>query len=126
VAHITKQGVKSAGLLAFTETTEGCGDRTGGKRRLGEETYGGAGLEHVRQVRLGVGRDQYDRSRCRAVDLVKSLREIEAAFFADIYVDQCYVGSQLPDGPASSTGTGQRRASVFSVGPRPPLDRIAG
>ena len=33
------------------------------------------------------------------VDLVKSLREIEAAFFADIYIDQCYVGSQLLDGP---------------------------
>ena len=85
--------------LLSPQATEGCADHTYGQGGFGEETYGGTGLEHVRQVGLGVCRDQYDRGRCRVVDLLKSLREIEAAFFSDIYIDQCYVGSQLLDGP---------------------------
>src|ERR1700733_2290499 len=57
--------------MAFTEATNGCGDRISRQSGLGEETYGGACLEHVGQVRLRVCRYQYYPGRSLVIALLK-------------------------------------------------------
>jgi len=79
--------------MAFTEATNGCGDRTSRQGGLGEETYRGACLDHVGQVRLRVCRYQYHRDRCPVVAFLKCLSKIEAALFAEIHIDKRDVGS---------------------------------
>ena len=49
--------------MAITEATNGCGDRISRQGGLGEETYRGACLEHIGQVRLRVCGYRYYRDR---------------------------------------------------------------
>jgi len=79
--------------MAFTEATNGCGDRISRQGGLGEETYRGACLKHVGQVRLRVGRYQYYPDRHLVVAVLKRLSKIEAALFSEIHIDKCDVGS---------------------------------
>ena len=79
--------------MAFTEATNGCSDRISRQSGLGEETYGGACLEHVGQLRLRVCRYQYHRDRSLVIAVLKCLSKIEATLFSEIHIDKCDVGS---------------------------------
>ena len=79
--------------MAFTEATNGCGDRASRQGGLGEEAYRGACLDHVGQVRLRVCRYQYHRDPPPVVAFLKCLSKIEAALFAEIHIDKRDVGS---------------------------------
>ena len=79
--------------MTMTEVTNGCGDRTSRQRGLGQETYRGACLDHVGQVRLRVGGNQYHRHRRPVVAFLKCLSKIEAALVAEIHIDKRDVGS---------------------------------
>ena len=79
--------------MAFTEATNGCGDRISRQGGLGEETYRGACLEHVGQLTLRVYKNQYHRVYGLVIALLKCLSKIEATLFSEVHVDKCDVGS---------------------------------
>ncbi len=76
----------------MTEATNRGHDRTSGQVGLGEETYRGARLDHVGQIRLRVCGYQYHRDRPPVVTFLKCLSKIEAALVAEIHIDKRDVG----------------------------------
>jgi hypothetical protein len=68
-------------------------DRAGRQSELGEEPDGGTGRNHVGEVVLGVGGDQYHW--CRESGSVELLSEFESVLATEVNVNQRHVRSLL-------------------------------
>ena len=64
---------------------------------------------HVGEVLHGVGGNQYQRRRCGRRRTVKLIHHVEAAFAAEVDVDQCHIRPQFLEAP-NRLGPARRRA----------------
>ena len=75
-------------FLAGRRPIDEIADRVGRQYDLRQEPDDRAGLDHVDEVLLGVGGDQYYRRWRRRSGSVKQLGEFEAVLTSEVNVDQ--------------------------------------